>query len=173
MTELCAKGLHVKTPESMYSNGRCKECKKEYDGRSLVRERKNLLSRQRYSGVRKTRQRSACAAWYASNKTAKSEYGKKWYNANRYSRHNISQEAFDHLLNQQDGACAICKDDFSDENKPQVDHDHSCCSGHYSCGACVRSLLCGKCNKGLGLFKDSAVVLANATQYLLRKGTYQ
>lgn len=31
-----------------------------------------------------------------------------------------------------------------------VDHDHACCSGDRSCGQCIRGMLCGSCNMGLG-----------------------
>lgn len=27
-----------------------------------------------------------------------------------------------------------------------VDHDHDCCPGGWSCGRCVRGLICSECN---------------------------
>jgi hypothetical protein len=35
-----------------------------------------------------------------------------------------------------------------------VDHDHRHCPGTEGCRQCVRGLLCGKCNSGLGWIGD-------------------
>lgn len=42
--------------------------------------------------------------------------------------------------------CALCGD-WSE--KPHMDHDHGCCTGNYSCGKCLRGILCGSCNQVL------------------------
>lgn len=48
-----------------------------------------------------------------------------------------------------------------------VDHDHSCCSSSTkTCGLCTRGLLCGACNKALGLAQDSMLVLSGLIEYL-------
>lgn len=39
-----------------------------------------------------------------------------------------------------------------------IDHDHT--TGEF------RGLLCGNCNVGIGMLKDSSAVLANAIEYL-------
>ena len=46
-----------------------------------------------------------------------------------------------------------------------VDHDHSCCSGHRSCGRCVRGALCQGHNNALGHYESS---LSWASKYLAR-----
>ncbi len=53
-----------------------------------------------------------------------------------------------------DRVCAICGRDKNLE----IAHDHDT-------GA-VRGVLCGRCNKGLGLFLDNAVMLRKAITYL-------
>lgn len=92
--------------------------------------------------------------------------------------HGISMQQFLALLEKQDGKCAICKT-LPITNKKgysfAVDHDHNCCNNSnarvkgYSCGRCVRGLLCNNCNVGLGNFKDSIELLISAEAYL-RKG---
>lgn len=67
---------------------------------------------------------------------------------------------YNQLLTRQRGACAVCETVFTDDNFPQVDHDHS--TGK------VRGLLCRTCNMGLGMFKDNINKLEQATNYLKR-----
>lgn len=47
-----------------------------------------------------------------------------------------------------------------------VDHDHTCCSGEKSCGACVRGVLCDKHNTGIAKFDDDPEALLAAIEYL-------
>ena len=68
------------------------------------------------------------------------------------------------LLAQQNGACAICGEPHGGRDL-DVDHDHS--TGN------VRGLLCSRCNKGLGMFKDSLQSLAAAINYLVKNSTAQ
>lgn len=76
----------------------------------------------------------------------------------------ITAGQFERLLIQQGGRCAICRQ-FEAARGPDgqrqrlaVDHDHA--SGE------VRGLLCGTCNRALGLFKDDGIALARAIVYL-------
>lgn len=61
-----------------------------------------------------------------------------------------------------DPLCMMC----ARRRATQVDHDHKCCRGPYSCGKCVRGLLCGTCNNLLGRISDSVEVLQNGVRYL-------
>lgn len=85
-------------------------------------------------------------------------------------RHGLTQEDFDRLLAAQGGVCASCGTDEwgRTDNRPSVDHDHSCCPGKYSCGRCVRGLLCIRCNVFAAYLEhpDRAVV----ENYLQRGG---
>lgn len=67
------------------------------------------------------------------------------------ARHGLSLEGFAALLEFQSGACAICgSTEPRGRGQFHVDHDHSHCPGSYSCGRCVRGLLCCECNMANG-----------------------
>ena len=65
------------------------------------------------------------------------------------------------------GGCAVCHTDSPGGKNWHVDHDHSCCPGDTTCGECVRGILCGSCNRALGLFDDNIETLRSAIAYLL------
>lgn len=85
-------------------------------------------------------------------------------------RYGLTQEAFDELLAEQGGGCAICgsADPKSNHGQWHIDHDHACCSSHteHTCGSCVRGLLCGPCNLAIGLLEDDPERLESAARYL-------
>ena len=67
-------------------------------------------------------------------------------------------ECRERLVAEQDNRCAICACEFSEENKPRVDHDHD--TGK------VRGALCRNCNVALGLLQDSPERVEKALTYL-------
>lgn len=67
----------------------------------------------------------------------------------------LTREEVDAIAEQQGGKCCICQEI---PDKLHVDHCHT--NGH------VRGLLCGPCNRGLGMFKDDTSRLQSAIQYL-------
>ena len=84
-------------------------------------------------------------------------------------RYGLTPEQFDGMLATQGGRCAICATPTpGGVGTWHVDHDHACCPGKGSCGACVRGLLCQRCNMAQGLFGDSVDNLTSAIAYLLR-----
>ena len=76
------------------------------------------------------------------------------------SRHNILINDYNKILESQSNKCAICGSDKPDGKYEvfNVDHDHK--TGK------IRGLLCGKCNRALGFFKDNIEILQNAIKYL-------
>jgi hypothetical protein len=82
----------------------------------------------------------------------------------RLRLYHLSESAYLEMLQKHSGMCWICK------TRPAtvIDHDHSCCFSEGSCGKCVRGLLCGGCNSGLGLLGDTELSLRNALEYLVR-----
>lgn len=87
----------------------------------------------------------------------KEKRAKDWYYKKIYD---ISLTEVETLRRHQRNRCAIC---YSEEVKLHVDHDHI--------SGVVRGLLCGSCNRGLGLFSDVDEVLLSAIEYL-RKPPY-
>lgn len=61
------------------------------------------------------------------------------------------------LLESQDGKCAICKIQLL---YPEVDHDHKTLA--------IRGILCGNCNRGLGMMQENPEILNAAIQYLAK-----
>lgn len=87
---------------------------------------------------------------------------RRWWLQNSYG---LSVERYDELLNEFGGRCWICREFCPTGRRLSVDHDRACCSGHKSCGGCIRGLLCFACNTSLGKFKDDLGVLQNAIDY--------
>ena len=79
-------------------------------------------------------------------------------------RHGLTVAQFNALLIVQQDRCAICRRQFT--RTPHIDHDHSCCPDRFSCGACVRGLLCAGCNGHLGRCKDDAALLSRYVTYV-------
>lgn len=75
-------------------------------------------------------------------------------------KYGITIEEYDKMVNAQKGVCAICKGSLTDSRgfRPHIDHCHK--------SNVVRGVLCGDCNKGLGLFKDDKERIFNAYKYL-------
>lgn len=86
----------------------------------------------------------------------------------QYRKHGLTKEQYDELHQAQDGKCAVCEIDLSmlAPKRIHIDHDHGCCVSSYSCGECIRGILCHDCNVGLGLFKDDLGILEKAMKYL-------
>ena len=73
----------------------------------------------------------------------------------RYSRYGIEESIYLKILNDQEKKCAICKMKVKNFH---IDHDHKTNK--------VRGLLCGNCNKALGLFKENTNTMNNAIIYI-------
>lgn len=80
----------------------------------------------------------------------------------------ITLDEYNAISASQGGVCAICKmpEGIFDKKANRfrslaVDHDHGT-------GA-VRGLLCGACNKALGLFRDNVEIINKACEYLKKE----
>lgn len=89
---------------------------------------------------------------------------------NLMSNYNITPIRYARMLVEQDFRCKCCRG----EGKLIIDHDHRCCplvsAGYsnskawkrpYSCGKCVRGLICRRCNTLVGYYETGGRELFN------------
>lgn len=110
----------------------------------------------------KVRKRKETSEYYRRTFCKKCEWFKKRDSKREYDLKRlfgINLEIYNKYLIDQNFSCAICKKHISFFNKQFcVDHNHT--SGK------IRGLLCGLCNKGLGMMFDDQAILQNAIIYL-------
>lgn len=153
-----------------------------------VRSEKERLADKAYREANKDKINAKLAAWRAANpdkvKAIQRAYKQRnaariaevkraWRKANPEKHRAANQRwqinrrmkkcDFDAMLEAQGGRCAICRTDkaFSgggDGRRLAIDHCHST--------GIVRGLLCGNCNRMLGLVKDDPEALRRAAAYL-------
>lgn len=127
---------------------RCKVCKTEY-------ERKRVMS----DPEKKKRK-------YEQNQKWKSKDPDRYKGTifpSKWKRLGIdcTKEDYLKMLEKQNSVCAICKKvDMVNGKQVALSVDHCHTTGK------VRGLLCGSCNRGIGLLKDDPNLLNNAISYL-------
>lgn len=124
---------------------RCKACVIRLTNEARTRRRAEGREKPR---VRDDAQRAYEAEWRAANRD-------KALTAQRKSKYGITDIEFRTLLAEQGGRCRIC---LGEMTSPHVDHCHT--SGR------VRGLLCGPCNRAIGLLKDDPDAAQRAAEYL-------
>jgi hypothetical protein len=159
---LCgASFTYVKTtgPRRMYCSERCKA----NAGDIMRKDRHTARVRQCDCGSTDVPKvgKAICKPCCKEQRT-RTDYNRK----RRLSLYGLSGTSFDELLTEQRGHCAICATEDPGPRGWHIDHDHACCPGIGSCGACVRGLLCHRCNLMLGNAKDSIETLERAVKYL-------
>ena len=94
----------------------------------------------------------------AQRKKTKDKYMRKYILKQNYG---MSLDDYNTLFQEQGGKCAICGvHQLELKQTLSVDHDHS--TGQ------IRGLLCGNCNRALGMMKDDPQRLRCAVSYLGR-----
>lgn len=165
-------------PKPYYAKGLCmKHRERQRNGtplEAMVPVRPKIDNMERDDQGRK--QCSGCRSWFSLDLFSTSRSARDGFNQRcraccalqkLLTRYNLTFAAYTKLLAAQGGACAICCGN-NDGRAFNVDHDHSCCPGDVSCGKCVRGLLCGLCNRGIGMLGDDATRLRAAADYLER-----
>ena len=87
---------------------------------------------------------------------------KHWEKRGLYLKYGITQDELDAQVAVQNGVCAVCG---QEPDKLHIDHNHD--TGK------VRGLLCGNCNRALGLMYDDVESLEHAIAYLKAGGSWQ
>lgn len=105
--------------------------------------------------VNRDRKRATDKAWSERSAARKYETGRR----RQLQKYGLTLEQFDEQLAKQNGVCAICQQLETGGKSLAVDHCHST--------GVVRGLLCGSCNRALGLFGESIFNLRAATRYLM------
>lgn len=153
--------------------GTCKDCANAHS-RAWKREHKDehKATNERWGAANKERVRAAAAAWREKNRDKMRDLVRRWQQEFpekvraktqrsrwKYQGLDMTPERYKVVLTEQAGVCAICK--RPDTRALAVDHSHQ--TGK------VRGLLCGNCNRGLGMFADDPARLAGAISYLARQ----
>ena len=100
------------------------------------------------------------------NTLTQKEYHKLWYQENNEKvyeynlkkKYGIIYAEYEKMLTEQKGLCAICGKAEAENKRLAVDHCHR--TGK------IRSLLCGKCNKAIGLLDDDPELMKQAIEYM-------
>ena len=112
-----------------------------------------------------------CQARYTGSNCGRFKHGlsdkshpeNKKYQRECYDRfkYNLEPEQKQALIARQNNSCAICQYQFGQKSGDMmVDHCHT--------SGAVRGLLCDRCNRGLGYFRDNPSFLKNAADYLMQ-----
>ena len=76
-----------------------------------------------------------------------------------WKKYGIRLEDYERMYELQDGCCKIC---LREEEQLDVDHCHDT--------GIIRGLLCGLCNRGLGMLQENFIIIRRAAEYVLEKG---
>lgn len=164
-TKPCMKCGVVKPLDAFYAQAGmrdgyrndCKECMTAYR-KSRYRNDPDVAKRR----VREWRERNP-EKYREGQRRYREEHGERRRERDRAGHlsrtYGLTPADYDFLVSVQGGRCAIC--DKADSKGLHVDHDHRT--------GLVRGLLCGRCNKGIGLVDEDLGRLDAAKSYLARR----
>lgn len=129
----------------------------------------------KYREAHGEKNRERARRWYQDHRAEKNAANRKSYHAHieqqkarahkYYEAHlsvrkyGITKAAYDQLLEQQNGVCAVCNENRGNK-RLNVDHDHATDT--------IRGLLCHKCNLALGHMEDNPEWLRELADYVER-----
>ncbi len=108
--------------------------------------------------------------WRKANQERRRQLLQEWRKANPgkvrehvlFGKYGVTKEQYQSLLRRQLFKCASCKTPLStlQSSERHIDHCHK--TGR------VRGVLCGPCNRALGLMKDDPIKLRRLAKYISR-----
>jgi hypothetical protein len=132
---------------------------KEYSARPEVIERAKERNARPHIKARRKMYKKTPKGRITENKYRRSNFHKDAPTNKRLQYlYGITLEKYNEMIAAQKGVCLICN--IPKNERLHVDHCHKTKN--------VRGLLCGSCNRMLGLAKDDTMVLMKAIQYLSR-----
>ena len=157
------KPLHQFHAASAMRDGHRNECRTCW--RAVCRARYRKDPKRAIANVQKWREENPdkYKAWLKRNREENKEKRREQSRRTHLHRkYGLTQNLFEALVSAQLGNCAICG--ANEDLNLHVDHDHVTEK--------VRGLLCGKCNKAIGLLNDNPETLRVAANYLERAKSF-
>lgn len=113
----------------------------------------HIEKQKQYAYLNKNKIRALGKIYYQNNK-------QKWTREALKRKFNLTIDEYNTILKNQNGGCRICnrKENSTPNRMLEVDHCHK--TGQ------IRGILCGGCNKAIGLLKDSPILCESAANYL-------
>ena len=78
-----------------------------------------------------------------------------------FTRHGLSVVQIGRLYARQSARCAVCQAllEALPSRSVVIEHDHAHCPGQWSCGECVRGIVCQQCNVIIGQYEGGSARL--------------
>lgn len=131
---------------------RCSKCKTE----------KPLTDFYRHSTMRDGRHSYCKRCFIQANKSWVKRNPEKARGYLLKRKYGLSVEVVREILSVQQHRCAICTRPLNLLKTGHVDHDHKT--------GVVRGILCGSCNRAIGLLQDDPFIISEAAAYLENSG---
>lgn len=166
-TKVCRRCFKEKQVSEMkrdprYGDGYSSFCKACHQESSVAWQKEN---KERVNAVRKIRYSRIKDSLNKKRKESYDHDSARW-KALEY-RYKIDKSWYEKTLSEQSNCCAICGDHFSKFKRHlAVDHDHSCCKSHPTCGKCNRGILCHQCNTAIHSLEKRENWIQSAYKYL-------
>lgn len=134
-------------------------CKKCGETKELTEFTASKECREGRTWTCKSCKRAADIKWQDANKERNAQVRRNAYLKRKYG---VTTEWYEAKLEEQKDLCAICSCDSSELRS----RDAMFCVDHCHTTGNPRSLLCHKCNAGIGMLKDNPILVARAWTYL-------